>query len=130
MAAGRKKGPAGGGSSRGSTPAPGPSTRPVKEGLEGSILEGSESGLEEGQRRSTGAGSEATEGIHGASSRRGEHSRTSTTAARTGSRETSSGSAPGTSDRSGSEPMEGSEQQHVSGYGGAGGVPKTSSDQR
>ena len=26
--------------------------------------------------------------------------------------------------------MSGSEQQHVSGYGGAGGVPKTSSDQR
>ena len=26
--------------------------------------------------------------------------------------------------------MRGSEQQHVSGYGGAGGTPKTSSDQR
>ena len=82
----------------------------MKEGLEGSILEGSESGHGDGQRRSTGAGSEATEGINGASSHRG--------------------SARGKSDRSGSEPMEGSEQQHVSGYGGAGGVPKTSSDQR
>ena len=75
-----------------------------------------------------GAGSEATEGIHGASSRRGESSRTSTTNARTSSRETSSSSRI-TTDRSGSEPMRGSEHQHVSGYGGAGGTPKTSSDQ-
>jgi hypothetical protein len=115
MAAERKKGSGGGGSrggesSRGSTSAPGPSTRPVKEGLEGSILEGNESAQGEGQRRSTGAGSEATEGIHGASP--------------------GHDTARGESDRPGSEPMEGSEQQHVSGYGGAGGVPKTSSDQR
>lgn len=101
----------------------------MKEGLEGSILEGA-SGYGDGQGRSTGAGAEATEGIHGASSRRGESSRTSTTNARTGSRETSSTSTRSTTDRSGSEPMRGSEQQHVSGYGGAGGAPKSSSDQR
>jgi len=109
----------------------GPSTQPVKEGLEGSILEG-ESGYGDAQKkgRSTGAGAEASEGIHGASSRRGESSRTSATNARTGSRETSSSSTRSTKDRSASEPMRGSEHQHVSGYGGAGGAPKTSSDQR
>lgn len=109
----------------------GPSTTPVSEGLEGSILEGaSGSGEGRGRSRSTGAGAEASEGIHGASSRRGESSRTSATNARSGSRETSSGSTRSTNDRSASEPMKGSEHQHVSGYGGAGGVPKTSSDQR
>jgi hypothetical protein len=109
----------------------GPSTQPVNEGLEGSILEGASGyGDAQGQSRSTGAGSEASEGIHAASSRRGETSRTSTTNARTGSRETSSSSTRATTDRSGSEPMRGSEQQHVSGYGGAGGTPTTSSDQR
>ena len=77
-----------------------------------------------------GAGSEASEGIHGASSRRGETSRTSTTNARTASRDTPSSSTRITTERTGSEPMRGSEQQHVSGYGGAGGTPKTSSDQR
>jgi hypothetical protein len=116
-----------GGSSRGYR---GPSTQPVSEGLEGSVLEGARgSGDTSGQRGSMGAGSEATEGIHGASSRRGESSRTSTTKAGTGSRETGSSSTRSTTDRSGSEPMRGSEQQHVSGYGGAGGTPKTSSDQ-
>ena len=68
----------------------------------------------------TGAGAEASEGIHGASSRRGETSRTSATNARTSSRETSSSSTRSTKDRSASEPLRGSEQQHVSGYGGAG----------
>ena len=103
----------------------------MSEGLEGSILEGtSGSGNPRGRGRSTGAGAEASEGIHGASSRRGESSRTSTTNARGGSRETSSSSTRSTKDRSASEPMRGSEQQHVSGYGGAGGTPKTSSDQR
>ena len=106
----------------------GPSTQPVKEGLEGSILDGASEG--KGKGGSTGAGAEASEGIHGASSRRGESSRTSATNARSGSRETSSSSTRATKDRSASEPMQGSEHQHVSGYGGAGGVPKTSSDQR
>jgi hypothetical protein len=109
----------------------GPSTQPVKEGLEGSILEGTSGpGDGQGKGRSTGAGAEASEGIHGASSRRGESSRTSATNARSGSRETSSSSTRPTKDRSASEPMQGSEQQHVSGYGGAGGAPKTSADQR
>ena len=103
----------------------------MKEGLEGSILEGASGhGDAEGEGRSTGAGAEASEGIHGASSRRGESSRTSATNARSGSRETSSSSTRATADRSGSEPMQGSEHQHVSGYGGAGGTPKSSSDQR
>ena len=109
----------------------GPSTQPVSEGLEGSIHEGaSGSGGTQGKGRSTGAGAEATEGIHGASSRRGEASRTSATNARSAARETSSGSTRSTTDRSASEPLKGSEHQHVSGYGGAGGKPKSSSDQR
>lgn len=80
----------------------GPSTQPVSEGLEGSIL--NESKKEKGK---LGAGSEASEGIHEASPQGG-----------------------GQDDRAGSEPMRGSEHQHVSGYGGEGGKPKTSSDQR
>ncbi|HJU69792.1 MAG TPA: hypothetical protein VJ650_16260, partial [Gemmatimonadaceae bacterium] len=107
----------------------GPSTQPVKEGLEGSILEGASGYGDAEGGRSTGAGAEASEGIHGASSRRGESSRTSSTNARSGSRETSSPTR-STKERSASEPMRGSERQHVSGYGGSGGAPKTSSDQR
>lgn len=109
----------------------GPSTRPVSEGLEGSVLEGASGyGDAEGQRRSTGAGAEASEGIHGTSSRRGESSRSSAPKARNASRQTSSGGDQAKSRPSGSEPMRGSDRQHVSGYGGAGGAPKTSSDQR
>ena len=63
----------------------GPSTRPVKEGLEGSIHDSDESQSKGG---TSGAGTEAK-----------------------------------------AEPVERT-RQHVSGYGGAGGTPKTSSDQR
>ena len=69
----------------------------MSEGLEGSVLEGAK-GSGDTSGGGTGAGAEATEGMRGAPSRRGESSR--------------------------------SEPQHVSGYGGAGGTPKTSSDQR
>jgi hypothetical protein len=92
----------------------GPSTQPVSEGLEGSILNEKDAK----GRGKLGGGSEATEGIHGASSERGEREKTSTT------------SADDEEERAGSEPMRGSEQQHVSGYGGEGGKPKKSSDQR
>jgi hypothetical protein len=54
----------------------------------------------------TGAGSEAAEGIHGA---------------------TTEGEA---GDRAGSEPLADREKEHRSGYGGAGGKPVKSSDQR
>lgn len=64
-----------------------------------------------------GAGTEASEGIHEASEAGNEEGGT-----------TAQGD--GQDDRAGSEPMRGSEHQHVSGYGGEGGKPKTSSDQR
>ncbi|MGQ0715263.1 MAG: hypothetical protein ACT4PJ_16310 [Gemmatimonadaceae bacterium] len=111
----------------------GPSTQPVSEGLEGSVLEGAKGSGDTSGQRSSGMGSEASEGIHAASSGRGESSRTSATGARSSSRQTSSTpstSSRQTNTRSGSEPMRGSEDQHVSGYGGAGGKPKTSAQER
>lgn len=103
----------------------GPSTEPVKEGLEGAIFE------EGGERRSeagsgggsTGAGAEAAEGTHNAMRPRapGESSGVDAAADQLGDADSS---------RRGSEPLTGRTQEHVSGYGGAGGKPKTSSDQR
>jgi hypothetical protein len=92
----------------------GPSTRPVREGLEGGIFE------EEGQPTSsgkgdTGAGSEAAEGIHGAASSSEGAPRTAGTSE---------------ADRPGSEPLHERGREHRSGYGGEGGKPRTSSDQR
>jgi hypothetical protein len=54
----------------------------------------------------TGAGSEAAEGVHGATP------------------ESEAG------DRAGSEPLSDREKEHRSGYGGAGGKPVKSSDQK
>jgi hypothetical protein len=76
-------------------------------------------------QRQTGTGSEASEGIHNARHEEGrdEGDRTGLTGKETG---------PGVRDgdaRAGSEPLtEG--DQHRSGYGGAGGAPVRSSDQR
>ncbi len=71
----------------------------------------------------TGAGSEAAEGIHGM----GTH----TASERSGldDRETGRSFRAG-AERSGSEPLLGRTSLHVSGYGGRGGEPRTSSDQR
>lgn len=71
----------------------------------------------------TGAGSEAAEGIHGM----GTHA--------AGERSGLDGRATGRSfragaERSGSEPLRGRTSLHESGYGGRGGEPRTSSDQR
>lgn len=69
--------------------------------------------------RPTGAGSEATEGVHS-----------------TGGRSESDASgvvgdrADGAKGRKGSEPLEERTNEHRSGYGGKGGSPVTSSDQR
>lgn len=110
----------------------GPSSQPVKEGLEGGIFE------EEGGRRSatgsgggsTGAGAEAAEGTHNAMRERspGENSGVDAAADQLGDAGDSGGDADDT--RRGSEPLAGRTKEHVSGYGGAGGAPKTSSDQR
>jgi hypothetical protein len=68
----------------------------------------------------TGAGSEAAEGIHGVSSEREPSDRSSVEDRPTGSGD----------DRAGSEPLVDRETEHRSGYGGAGGKPVRSSDQR
>ena len=144
MAAERKKGSTGKGSGRASgrggggrsSPGRGAQSRSEGSGRAGAGRSGNKSGAGRSasggasSRGSAGAGSEAAEGIHGSSSRRGESSRTSATGARSPSRQTSSSSSRTTNDRSGSEPMRGSEEQHVSGYGGAGGTPKTGSQER
>ena len=69
--------------------------------------------------RPGGMGSEATEGVHGVGGR-SEKDNSSVTASR----------AEGSKDQKGSEPLEDRAQQHRSGYGGSGGEPVTSSDQR
>ena len=87
----------------------GPSSQTTKEGLEGAIFEG-EGGA------NTGAGSEAAQGIHGAQE--------------SGAGQGSGGGSLGGNDRMGSEPLANRQQEHKSGYGGEGGSPRTSSDQR
>jgi hypothetical protein len=75
--------------------------------------------------RQTGAGSEASEGLHDAQkgSERGEEDQTGLAGQEMGRSERDGGR------RSGSEPL-GEDEQHRSGYGGAGGQPVTSSDER
>ena len=107
----------------------GPSSQPVKEGLEGAVFEEEEDGAENpnarnasGRGRPTGAGSEAAEGTHDAMHGQGPSSRTSADQA--------AGGTAGDDARRGSEPLTGREREHESGYGGRGGSPRTSSDQR
>jgi hypothetical protein len=69
--------------------------------------------------RPSGMGSEAAEGLHGAAGR-SEKDKSSVTAKRVEDAKS----------QKGSEPLEERTQQHVSGYGGSGGAPVTSSDQR
>ena len=69
--------------------------------------------------RPSGMGSEATEGVHGAGGR-SEKDNSGVTASRAEDAKT----------QKGSEPLEERTQQHRSGYGGSGGAPVTSSDQR
>ena len=67
----------------------------------------------------SGMGSEASEGVHGAGGR-SEADKSGVVADRT----------EGTKGRKGSEPLDGASNKHRSGYGGSGGKPVTSSDQR
>jgi len=76
--------------------------------------------------RQTGAGSEASEGVHNA---RGEGERSKGDATGLSSQETGRSAREG-SGRAGSEPLPEEGEQHRSGYGGAGGKPVTSSDER
>lgn len=104
----------------------GPSTRPVKEGLEGAIFEdgddsgrrGSTEGGAEGatsspQRAQTGSGSEAAEGLHAAGGR-GESQRSGVENVRQGNPD----------ETPGSQPMRGRTYEHRGGYGGEGGEPR------
>lgn len=98
---------------RGADAGTGPSSQPVKEGLEGAVFEG----------EPTGAGAEAAEGTHGAMRDRSPSKNSGADAA-------SDQNADKDNARRGSEPLTGRDSEHVSGYGGQGGKPRTSSDQR
>jgi len=118
----------------------GPSSEPVDEGLEGAIFDDAEdahgrgrmpksasdaASSRESQRGSpTGAGAEAAEGTHNAMRDRSPQQKSGVDAAsdQLGNKDDRS--------RRGSEPLAGRDDEHVSGYGGAGGTPKRSSDQR
>ena len=80
---------------------------------------------EPGRSGSLGMGSEASEGIHGANGGRDASERSSLESRETGHAE-SQGDG---SEQSGSEPLSRT-TEHRSGYGGSGGAPVTSSDQR
>jgi hypothetical protein len=77
----------------------------------------------------TGAGSEAAEGIHGADGDRDPTDRSALEGQETGrgDQESRRGDS---EERSGSEPLVDRETERRSGYGGAGGKPVKSSDQR
>ncbi|MEP6690291.1 MAG: hypothetical protein ABJD07_03990 [Gemmatimonadaceae bacterium] len=82
----------------------------------------------------TEAGSEATRGIRAASgneaSGNAEGNRAGEGQGPARSTPTPSRQGDGDESRTGSESVEGTTRQHESGYGGHGGEPKTSSDQR
>ena len=88
----------------------GPSSQTTKEGLEGAVFEGEGTG-------NTGAGGEAAQGIYDAQG------------SGTG-RGTAGGSLGGADRHDGPESLADRQQEHKSGYGGEGGAPRTSSDQR
>ncbi len=98
----------------------GPSSSTDDRGLEGSILE--DEGRTSGGSKSTGAGAEAAEGMH-ASDGRSQHDKSAVTNKATGR------AGSGEEERTGSEPMDRT-KEHKGSYGGEGGTPRTSSDQR
>ena len=100
--------------------ASGPSSSTDDHGLEGSILE--DEGRTSGGSESTGAGAEAAEGMHAADGR-SQHDKSAVTNKATGR------AGSGEEERTGSEPMERT-KEHKGSYGGEGGKPRTSSDQR
>jgi hypothetical protein len=71
-----------------------------------------------------GAGSEAAEGIHGLGSTTGPDADTALDGRTTGV------SARDGAVRAGSEPLRDRSVEHTSGYGGEGGAPRTSADER
>ena len=99
-----------------------PSTGTDPVGEEGSILEGDEGNRTSASGKSTGAGAEAAEGMH-ATGGRNQHDKTALTDKSTGR------SGSGDEERIASEPMDRT-KEHKGSYGGEGGSPRTSSDQR
>ena len=92
----------------------GPSTGTSSHDLEGSILEGDDTRRGAGAGESTGMGAEGAQGIHDVKAQRGTLDQEQ--------REQSG--------MSGSEPLDGRGSEHKPSYGGEGGVPRVSSDQR
>lgn len=117
-----------------------PGAHSVRDGLEGSVLDGGDdsksaeaSAVDGSQGRSrgrTGAGAEAAQGIHGMPGAGGEPNKGTSNRAGEGQSAGGASGQEGDVEHSGSEPLHGSSQQHRSGYGGRGGAPDTSSDQR
>ena len=80
---------------------------------------------------STGAGAEAAEGIHSADGGRDPSDRTALESQPTGRADAPAGRATRRNQEpAGSEPLIDRETEHRSGYGGSGGQPVSSSDQR
>lgn len=94
----------------------GPSTDTSEHDLEGSVLAGAESrrNTDDEPGGSTGAGAEGAEGIHGAGEQKGTLDQEQREQA----------------GMSGSEPLQDRGGQHKGSYGGEGGSPRVSSDQR
>ena len=104
--------------------AKGPSSNTSESDLEGSILDGDEGdNRTSAGSKSTGAGAEAAEGMHAAEGGQSQHDKTALSSKGTGREGASE------PDRKGSEPME-RNKEHKGSYGGEGGSPRTSSDQR
>jgi len=102
------------------------SSQPMKEGLEGAILDGADTkrGTDEEGGTSTGAGAEAARGVHSVNAGRSEGGRVGDDVS------TGASSTSGDAQRAGSEPLGGRTSEHKGGYGGEGGDPRTSSDKR
>ena len=99
-----------------------PSTGTDPVGEEGSILEGDEGKRTSASQESTGAGAEATEGMH-ATKGQSRHDKTALANKPTGR------SGSGDEERNASEPMDRT-KEHKGSYGGEGGSPRTSSNER
>lgn len=98
---------------------------PSKKSGSASGTQGKASSAKTSQKVSgTGMGSEAAEGIHAV---RGRSQSSPSSAA---SRETGRSKSDSGIDRAGSEPLSQQQQTHKGGYGGEGGKPRSSSDQR
>ena len=100
----------------------GPSSQTDDRGLEGSILDDDKETRTSAGKTSTGAGAEAAEGMH-ASEGRNQHDKSALTDKATGR------SGSGDQERNASEPMDRT-KEHKGSYGGEGGAPRTSSNER